>query len=112
MSINLSFYVPVPASITTRPSDKTVTFGGNVTFTCRAKGVPQPRVTWQNSLGIAADTDPRATVLPSGDLFVQDIELKDAGRYVCNAENSLGRDSAQVALILTGLSKFVTVYLF
>lgn len=94
----------VPASITTRPSDKTVTFGGNVTFTCRAKGVPQPRVTWQNSLGIAADTDPRATVLPSGDLFVQDIELKDAGRYVCNAENSLGRDSAQVALILTGLT--------
>ena len=68
--------------------------------------MPQPRVTWQNSLGIAADTDPRATVLPSGDLFVQDIELKDAGRYVCNAENSLGRDSAQVALILTGLSKF------
>ncbi|PFX30360.1 hemicentin-1-like isoform X2 [Stylophora pistillata] len=94
----------VPASITTRPSDKTVTFGGNVTFTCRAEGVPQPRITWQNSLGIAADADPRATVLPSGDLFIQDIELKDAGRYVCNAENRLGRDSVQVTLILTGLT--------
>ena len=105
MLIISTFYVLVPASITTRPSDKTVTFGGNVTFTCRAEGVPQPRITWQNSLGIAADADPRATVLPSGDLFIQDIELKDAGRYVCNAENRLGRDSVQVTLILTGLSK-------
>jgi len=56
-------------------------------------------------LGIAADTDPRATVLPLGDLFIQSIEIKDAGRYECVAENSLGRDTAQVTLILTGLSK-------
>ncbi len=77
-----------------------------MTLTCRAEGVPEPQITWLNNLGIAADTDPRATVLPSGDLFIQNIELKDAGRYVCVAENSLGRDTAQVTLILTGLSKW------
>ena len=96
----------VPPRITRPPSDKTVTFGGNVTFTCRAYGVPEPQITWHNTLGIAADTDPRATVLPSGDLFMQSIEIKDAGRYECVAENSLGRDTAQVTLILTGLSKW------
>ncbi len=100
------FLFEVPSRITKPPSDKTVTFGGNVTFTCRAEGVPEPQITWLNNLGIAADTDPRATVLPSGDLFIQNIELKDAGRYVCVAENSLGRDTAQVTLILTGLSKW------
>ncbi|KAL9989079.1 hypothetical protein ACROYT_G003587 [Oculina patagonica] len=99
----------VPSRITTPPSDKTVTFGGNVTFTCRAEGVPEPQITWLNNLGIAADTDPRATVLPSGDLFMQNIELKDAGRYVCVAENSLGRDTAQVTLILTGLTPPVII---
>lgn len=47
-------------------------------------------------------------MLPLGDLFIQNIQLKDAGRYVCVAENSLGRDTAQVLLILTGLSKLST----
>jgi len=99
------FQYVVPPTITRRPSEKHVTFGGNVTFTCRAEGVPEPRITWYNTLGIAADTDPRATVLSSGDLFIHSIEIKDAGRYECVAENSLGRDAAQVTLILTGLSK-------
>lgn len=74
-------------------------------FRSRAEGLPKPQITWRNNLGIAADTDPQATVLPSGDLFIQNIQLKDAGRYMCVAENSLGRDTAQVTLILTGLSK-------
>ena len=76
-----------------------------MTFKCRAEGVPKPQITWRNNLGISADTDPRATVLPSGDLFIQNIQLKDAGRFVCVAENSLGKDRAQVTLIITGLSK-------
>ena len=102
------FQFVVPPTITRPPSEKHVTFGGNVTFTCRAEGVPEPQITWYNTLGIAADTDPRATVLSSGDLFIQSIEIKDAGRYECVAENSLGRDTAQVTLILTGLSKSYT----
>lgn len=76
-----------------------------MTFKCRAEGLPTPRITWKNSLGISADTDPRATMMSSGDLFIKNIQLKDAGRYVCAAENNLGRDTAQVTLILTGLSK-------
>lgn len=86
--------------------DKTVIFGGSTTLTCRAEGIPKPQISWRNNLGIPADTDPRATALPSGDLLIRNIQLKDAGRYVCVAENSLGKDTAQATLILTGLSKY------
>lgn len=94
----------VPPSITRPPSDKTVIFGGNATLMCRAEGIPKPHITWLNNLGITADTDPRTTVLSTGDLLIQNIQLKDAGRYVCVAENNLGKDTAQVILILTGLT--------
>ena len=111
--ISLNFLLLVPPSITRPPSDKTVIFGGNATLMCRAEGIPKPHITWLNNLGITADTDPRTTVLSTGDLLIQNIQLKDAGRYVCVAENNLGKDTAQVILILTGLSKldFWSAYL-
>ena len=91
--------------IITPPSDQTASLGDSVTFTCRVRASPEAVIIWNNGLGIAADTDARVSLLPSGDMHIRAVGVKDAGRYTCIAENDYGRAVAQARLILTGLSK-------
>ena len=88
------------------PQDQTVRLGENVTLFCRASGTPRPTITWTNEVGVAAQTSPRVSVLPTGDLYFVGVMIKDAGSYRCVAENDLGRDEARARLILVDLGEF------
>ncbi|KAK3730033.1 hypothetical protein QZH41_009543, partial [Actinostola sp. cb2023] len=90
--------------ILTPPDGKAVTLGESVTFHCDVQGVPVPKVFWRNNLGFPIDKDPRYSVPSKGTLHIQNVEVKDAGKYVCIAENDFGRIEASAVLMLIGLS--------
>ncbi|XP_072930563.1 peroxidasin [Epargyreus clarus] len=72
------------------PKDLTVTIGDTAQFTCTARGVPKPTMTWYRN----------TMALPAGDniifrddnqnLTIIEVTQDDAGLYHCRAENSEG----------------------
>lgn len=89
--------------------------GGNVTFKCRVKGDPQPRVSWffnGKTVGNGSVTVNQDQVLfieeEDGDvktekwtsLSVLNVSESDAGEYTCFARNIRGVSTANVSLIL------------
>jgi hypothetical protein len=89
----------------TPPKDKAVTIGENVTFHCGVQGAPIPKVFWRNTMGLVSDKHPRYSVPYYAALQILDVQVNDAGRYTCIAENEFGRITVSAVLILIGLSK-------
>ena len=54
----------------------------NITLKCRAKGVPQPQITWYKD----------GEIIQNGGetLSISSVEQIDSGQYSCKAANSLG----------------------
>ena len=72
--------VVVSASLTTRPSDKTVLEAANVTFHCNAIGNPVPKIRWIKD----------GEAVASGDtLRFINTKRTQSGKYWCLAENGL-----------------------
>ncbi|KAJ7378256.1 Neural cell adhesion molecule 1 [Desmophyllum pertusum] len=76
----------------TNPSNATVDVedGDNVTLQCDAIGDPMPNVLWMKDGDILQDSNTTTA------LYIPNIELKDAGRYVCTATNEAGSASRNV----------------
>ncbi|XP_066025226.1 hemicentin-2-like isoform X2 [Pocillopora verrucosa] len=80
-SMNVPFTVNVPSSITQITQDQKVTEGDNLTLTCNASGMPQPKVSW---------------IKPGGQrqyghmLEFTNINRSQAGEYKCEASNECG----------------------
>ena len=62
--------------------------GDNATLQCTATGIPLPSIIWTK--------DNRQLLNESTALVVPNIELKDAGTYVCKAKNLGGTASYSV----------------
>ena len=70
--------------------------GGVVIFTCTARGVPQPSITWspaaggriETSSGLAV-TDEDGFISVNSTLTISNLRRSDAGSYVCTASNSV-----------------------
>ena len=59
----------------------------NLTIACTATGQPLPSITWYRAVGsLPVDR----TEVKSGSLIVYSVTRKDAGVYICKAENILG----------------------
>ena len=71
---------------------------GIVELTCVASGHPYPDYSWWKDNRIV-NSDGRVTVSNGGQhLRIQDVRVRDAGDYICRAENSLGREEATATL--------------
>ncbi|XP_030135337.4 hemicentin-1 [Taeniopygia guttata] len=70
------------------PGDVALTKGEQLKLTCKATGVPVPRITWTfNNNIIPAQYD---DVNGHSELLIERVSKEDSGTYVCSAENTVG----------------------
>ncbi|XP_071622127.1 hemicentin-2 isoform X2 [Heliangelus exortis] len=98
--------VQVPPSITTGPLELAVREGMEVLLPCAAHGVPEPRVSWSREGALVVGVRGKASILPSGELLLRDVQEGDAGSYSCTAVNSAGRAVQRLSLSIHTLPTF------
>ncbi|XP_074968536.1 hemicentin-2 [Phalacrocorax aristotelis] len=98
--------VQVPPVITAGPVELAVLEGLEVLLPCAAHGVPEPRVSWSREGAPVQSGGGKATVLPSGELLLRDVQEGDAGSYSCTAVNSAGRAVRWLSLSVHTLPTF------
>ncbi|XP_009989256.1 PREDICTED: hemicentin-2-like [Tauraco erythrolophus] len=106
--------VQVPPVIAAGPAELVVLKGRETLLPCAARGIPEPRVSWSREGAAVQGGGGKATVLPSGDLLLRDVQMgwsplqrdaathADSGTYVCHAENSAGAIRATAFVSVRG----------
>ncbi|XP_055962583.1 hemicentin-1 [Sorex fumeus] len=80
--------VHVLPTFTELPGDVALNKGDRLRLSCRATGLPLPRLTWTfNNNILPAHFD---SVKGHSELVIERVAKGDAGTYVCTAENSVG----------------------
>ncbi|XP_066048296.1 hemicentin-1 [Chamaea fasciata] len=80
--------VHVLPAFTELPGDVALTKGEQLRLTCKATGIPVPRITWTfNNNIIPAQYD---DVNGHSELLIDRVSKEDSGTYVCSAENTVG----------------------
>ena len=74
------YYISVPPSFDSRPTNQTVIEGTNTTFQCTATGNPTPTITWMKDGKSVAE----------GHTLSFETSRNDSGKYWCLATNGLG----------------------
>uniref|UniRef100_A0A8C5X6K5 Hemicentin-1 n=1 Tax=Malurus cyaneus samueli TaxID=2593467 RepID=A0A8C5X6K5_9PASS len=70
------------------PGDIALTKGEQLRLTCRATGIPVPKITWTfNNNIIPAQYD---DVNGHSELLIERVSKEDSGTYVCSAQNTVG----------------------
>uniref|UniRef100_A0A0N4Z9L2 Roundabout homolog 1-like n=1 Tax=Parastrongyloides trichosuri TaxID=131310 RepID=A0A0N4Z9L2_PARTI len=88
------------------PRDRTAEIGSSVFFDCQASGDPMPSITFKKN-GEAMPVG-RAYIHPNNKgLTIQDVQMSDAGEYICIAENSAGRVETTASLKVHSQPKFI-----
>ncbi|NWU93884.1 HMCN1 protein, partial [Upupa epops] len=84
----VTLIVHVLPAFTELPGDVTLTKGEQLRLTCRAAGIPVPKITWTfNNNIIPAQYD---DVNGRSELIIERVSKDDSGTYVCTAENTVG----------------------
>uniref|UniRef100_A0A1I7XKR4 Ig-like domain-containing protein n=1 Tax=Heterorhabditis bacteriophora TaxID=37862 RepID=A0A1I7XKR4_HETBA len=83
----------VPPTIYDAPATQSAQLGEQVTFRCRARGVPKPDITWFYEGSVSDD---------GNELTITKIVRQDDGMYSCMAGNSVGAMMADAKLIVKG----------
>ncbi|XP_023559876.1 hemicentin-1 [Octodon degus] len=87
-SRTISLTVHVLPTFTELPGDVSLNKGEQLRLSCRATGIPLPKLTWTfNNNIIPAHFD---SVNGHSELVIQKVSKEDSGTYVCTAENSVG----------------------
>uniref|UniRef100_H2YT90 Ig-like domain-containing protein n=1 Tax=Ciona savignyi TaxID=51511 RepID=H2YT90_CIOSA len=93
--------VHVPPSIEGEESNNvTVTLGGAVTLTCDVSGDPPPTIVWFMFGQPVLESDRISIGNRGQDLEISNVEVADATRYSCVANNIVGRANKLVTLIV------------
>ncbi|XP_065504896.1 hemicentin-2 isoform X1 [Caloenas nicobarica] len=98
--------VQVPPVIMAGPAELAVLEGLDVLLPCATRGVPEPRVSWSRDGAPVWGGGGKATVLPSGELLLRDVQEEDTGSYSCTAVNSAGRAVRRLSLSIHTLPTF------
>nr|XP_021529801.1 hemicentin-2 [Aotus nancymaae] len=101
--------VHVPPMIENGLPDLSSTEGSHAFLPCKARGSPEPSITWDKDGQPVWGAEGKFTIQPSGELLVKDLEGQDAGTYTCTAENAVGRARRRVHLTVLALPVFTTL---
>ncbi|EHH23744.1 hypothetical protein EGK_07280 [Macaca mulatta] len=101
--------VQVPPVIENGLPDLSTTEGSHAFLPCKARGSPEPNITWDKDGQPVSGAEGKFTIQPSGELLVKNLEGGDAGTYTCTAENAVGRARRRVHLTILALPVFTTL---
>ncbi|KAK3095752.1 hypothetical protein FSP39_018587 [Pinctada imbricata] len=101
LSLNNVKWPKSPPTILPQPTVSGLV-GQNLTLHCNAQGDPKPTTTWSSPPNVN-----NAYENKNGDLMLMNVQIGDAGPYVCKATNSLGSTSSTVNLEVKGDFLFV-----
>lgn len=96
-----------PAKIEhTSENNHKVMYGGDLKVDCVATGLPNPEISWGLPDGSMINTfmqsddsgsrTKRYVVFNNGTLYLNEVGLREAGDYICYAENQIGKDEMTV----------------
>ena len=89
-------------TITLQNRDKVTIVKGNVLYLfCKAEGYPKPLVTWRKDGKLLQGS------VNETDFIVYDAKKNDAGKYECEASNSVGTVSHTVEVTIQGKVTFL-----
>ena len=89
-------YTVTPTIIKSSKSEVTVVDGNVLYLACETEGFPAPSVTWKKSNKMLQ------TNINKTDFIIDDASEKDAGKYECEASNSVGTVSYTVEVTIKG----------
>lgn len=98
--------VSIP-TITTPSKVVTVQETHTTSLPCKAEGLPTPKITWDRIYGSLPDG--RHVIHNNGTMVISGTLHKDAGMYVCQAKNVLGRRKSTILLIVHGMSNILAL---
>ncbi|XP_022652483.1 Down syndrome cell adhesion molecule-like isoform X5 [Varroa destructor] len=88
------------------PRDTIAITGRSVSIDCQATGVPQPHIRWKSASEPKSDTstaqyrtiisNSHIHILMNGTLTIRSVEARDAGLYLCEANNGVGSGVSRV----------------
>ncbi|XP_050485640.1 protein sax-3-like isoform X2 [Bombus huntii] len=92
------------------PKDEIVSVGSNVSFSCAARGAPQPSIFWtregsQELMFPGNEYQGRYKITEDGSLRIKSVLGKDEGHYVCSAISQAGASTATVFLQVTSVEE-------
>ena len=92
----INYFIIVAPEIVSITKDKIVdlSISSQTTLTCKAQGVPAPKIIWMK--------EGNNTILPSvgGTLTLTKLKPRDIGKYTCTASNGEGNITKSVHLML------------
>ena len=89
-------YIVTPTIIKSSKSEVTVVDGNVLYLTCETEGFPAPSVTWKKNSKVLQ------TNINKTDFIIDDASENDAGKYECEASNSVGTVSYTVEVTIKG----------
>uniref|UniRef100_A0A0P4YGA7 Receptor-type tyrosine-protein phosphatase alpha n=1 Tax=Daphnia magna TaxID=35525 RepID=A0A0P4YGA7_9CRUS len=96
-AVSLSVYVRPQVSVP--HAELVIVLGEEAVFECQASGDPAPRLLWRRLDSSESSTPVKSDDTTNRSTFkIQHVALADAGQYVCEVENAVGKASAVTVL--------------
>ncbi|XP_037517477.1 protein sax-3-like [Rhipicephalus sanguineus] len=90
-----------PPIIRLGPANQTLPLHTAAQLPCDATGTPKPTVQWlYNGAPLRIEERPRYTLVQSGTLQIQDLQMLDSGAYTCKASSESGETSWTASLTI------------
>uniref|UniRef100_A0A3Q2GH42 Hemicentin-1 n=1 Tax=Cyprinodon variegatus TaxID=28743 RepID=A0A3Q2GH42_CYPVA len=87
---DIRLIIQVPPMIAPAQTELSVIQGFQALLPCAAQGLPAPRVSWEKDGAVVLNLLGKFTILRSGELIIERVELEDAGTFTCVATNAAG----------------------
>ena len=108
--INVTFYcfiILVVPAITTPQQTVRFVLKRPAWLPCDAEGTPDPVIRWLKD-GIDVSDEVRYQILTNGTLYINELQLGDAGVFECVATNEGGKASVNVTIVVMGIIGIVS----